>query len=127
MISLFFFYTGSITVSLLTQSTNVVYGSDVVLTATVTSELSSNPIKWLKGSTKLLIAAPKYTQNGVGPGPVTLTINNVNFDDTGVYQVEASNSAGTTSTSNQVSLTVTGGIVGHPLYCILSNWIHFAT
>lgn len=122
MISLFF-YTGSITVSLLTQSTNVVYGSDVVLTATVTSELSLNPIKWLKGSTKLLIAAPKYTQNGVGPGPVTLTIKNVNFDDTGVYQVEASNSAGTTSMSNQVLLTVIGGIVVHPLYCILSNWI----
>lgn len=101
----------------------MVYGSDVVLTATVTSELSLNPIKWLKGSTKLLIAAPKYTQNGVGPGPVTLTIKNVNFDDTGVYQVEASNSAGTTSMSNQVSLTVIGGIVVHPLYCILSNWI----
>lgn len=109
-----FFYTGSITVGLSTQSTNVVYGLDVVLTATIKSEVSVNPLKWLKGSKELVIAPPKYTQNGVGPGSVTLTIHTVNFDDTGVYQVEASNSAEIKSTSNQVSLTVTGGIYGHP-------------
>lgn len=113
MITLLFIYTGSITVGLLTQSTRVVYGSDVILTATITSEVPLNPLNWLKGSSGLVIAPPKYTQNGVDPGSVTLTIHTVNFDDTGVYQVKASNSAGTTSTSNQVSLTVTGGIYGH--------------
>lgn len=103
------FHSGSITVTLTTQSGSVVYGSAVILTATITSEVPFNPIKWLKGSTELVISSTKYTQNGVGPGTVTLTIHNVDFTDYGNYQVEVSNLAGTTSTSNQVSLTVTGG------------------
>lgn len=81
----------------------------MILTATITSEVPLNSIKWLKGSTELVIASPKYTQSGDGPGTVTLTIHNVDFTDSGNYQVEVSNTAGTPSTSNQVSLTVTGG------------------
>lgn len=104
-----FFYSGSITVSLSTQSTSVVYGSDVIFTATLTSELPLNPIKWLKGSTELDLISSKYTQTGVGPGEVTLTIKNVDFTDSGYYQVEVSNIAGIKSISNQVSLAVTGG------------------
>lgn len=87
------------------------YGSDAILTATVTSTVSLNPIKWLKGSTELVIAAPKYTQTGVGSATVTLTIHNVDFTDSGNYQVEVSNDAEKTNTSNQVLLTVTGGTV----------------
>lgn len=89
----------------------MVYGSDAILTATVTSTVSLNPIKWLKGSTELVIAAPKYTQTDVGSGTVTLTIHNVDFTDSGNYQVEVSNEAVKTNTSNQVLLTVTGGTV----------------
>lgn len=81
-----------------------------MLTATITSEVPLNPIKWLNGSKEINISSLKYTQNGDGPGTVTLTIHNVDFTDSGNYKVEVSNLAGTTSTSNQVSLTVTGGI-----------------
>lgn len=89
----------------------MVYGSNVVLTATVTSKVPLNPIKWLNGSKELNISSSKYTQTGVGPGNVTLTINNVDFTDSGNYQVEVSNDAEKTNTSNQVLLTVTGGTV----------------
>lgn len=102
-------YSGSITVTLTPQSGSVVYGSTVTLTATITSEVPLNPIKWLKGSTELDISSLKYTQSGDGPGTVTLTVNNVDFTDSGNYKVEVSNLAETTSTSNQVSLNVTGG------------------
>lgn len=87
----------------------MVYGSTVTLTATITSEVPLNPIKWLNGSKELDISSPKYTQSDVGPGKVTLTIHNVDFTDSGNYQVEVSNTAGITKTSNQESLTVTGG------------------
>lgn len=81
----------------------------MILTAAITSEVPLNTIKWLKGSTELVIASPKYTQSDVGPSPITLTIHNVDFTDSGNYKVEVSNIAGRTSTSIQVSLTVTGG------------------
>ncbi|XP_052712082.1 receptor-type tyrosine-protein phosphatase eta-like isoform X2 [Crassostrea angulata] len=106
----------SITVSLSAQSTSVVYGSEVVLTASITSEVPlnlSNTIKWLKGQTggsltEFELTPSKYTQNDVSPGQVTLTIQSVNFNDTRTYQVKVGNIAGVTSNSNQVSLTVTG-------------------
>lgn len=87
----------------------MVYGSDAILTAKITSEVSVNPLKWLKGLTGLVIAEPKYNETDLGTGQVTLTIKNVDFTDSGNYQVEVSNIAGITSTSTQVSLTVTGG------------------
>lgn len=109
----------------------MVYGSDVVLTASISSEVPlnlSNTIKWLKGQTsgsltEFELTPSKYIQNDVSPGQVTLTIQSVNFDDTRAYQVKVSNIAGVTSNSNQVSLTVTGGtfeylrlLSYHPLY-----------
>lgn len=105
----------SITVSLSAQSTSVVYGSDAILTATITSEVSlnlSNTIKWLKGQTSGSLTefelTSKYIQSELSKGQVTLTIQSVNFDDTRAYQVKVGNIAGTTNASNQVSLTVTG-------------------
>lgn len=97
----------------------MVYGSDVELIASITSEVPLNPIKWLIGSTELVIATPKYTQNGVGPGTVTLTIHNVDFRDSGNYQVEVGNLAGITSTSNQVLLIVTGGTLTMQLFSLI--------
>lgn len=117
MIKFSIFHSGSITVTLTTQSISVVYGSDKVLIASITSEVPLNPIKWLNGLTELVIALPKYTQNGVGP--ITLTIHNVDFTDSGNYQVEVSNLAGITSTSNQVLLTVTGGTLTMQLFSLI--------
>lgn len=119
MIKFSIFHSGSITVTLTTQSISVVYGSDKVLIASITSEVPLNPIKWLNGLTELVIASPKYTQNSVAPGPITLTIHNVDFTDSGNYQVEVSNLAGITSTSNQVLLTVTGGTLTMQLFSLI--------
>lgn len=105
-------FTGSISVTLATTSNSARYGSDVILVATITSTASVNPIKWHKVSDgnheNLDITLSKYTQNGVGPGTVTLTIKNVTFTDGGSYQVEVSNVAGNTDMSNQVSFSVKG-------------------
>lgn len=95
----------------------MVYGSGVLLTATITSEVPlnlSSTIKWLKGRTggsltEFYLTLSKYIQNDVGADHVTLTIQSVNFDDTRAHQMVASNIAATTSKSNQVSITVTGG------------------
>lgn len=102
----------------------MVYGSDMILTATITSEVplnSSNTFKWLKGPTdgtltELILTSSKYTQNDEGPGKVALTIKNVNFDDARAYQVRVGNIAGITSLSNQVSFTVTGGNLNFNIY-----------
>lgn len=102
-------YSGSITVSLSIKTQNAVYGSEVIHTATITSEVPVTTLKWQKGTQELDISPSKYTQSGNGPGTVTLTIKHVDFTDSGNYQVEVSNIAGRTTTSNQVSLTVTGG------------------
>lgn len=96
----------------------MVYGSDAILTVRVTSEVSLNTIKWQKVSSggtpiDLSITSPKYTQSDIGPDQVTLTIKNVDFTDSGNYLVEVSNLAGITSTSNQVSLNVTGGTLSY--------------
>lgn len=88
------------------------YGEDVTLTATIESPANVTNIKWQKvsgGSTSDLdINLDKYTQTDSGPGTVTLMIKNVVFTDSGNYQVQVSNAAGTTGTSNQVSLNVKG-------------------
>lgn len=94
----------------------MVYGSGVLLAATITSEVPLNlasTIKWLKGRTggsltEFYLTLSKYIQNNVGADHVTLTIQSVNFDDTRAHQMVASNIAATTSKSNQVSITVTG-------------------
>ena len=111
-----YFIKDTISVSLSTSSTSVVYGSDAYLTATITSNVSVSSITWQKvpsgGSPiDLLINDVDYIQapKNVGPGPFTLTIKSVDFGDGGTYQVKVTNAASKTSTSNQVSVTVTGG------------------
>lgn len=105
---------GNITVALTISSRSVAYGSSVILTATITSEVPIKPVKWQivtsAGNTlDLDLSQDKYTEKDGGSGTVKLTITGITFLDTNVYRVEVSNIAGITSTSSQVSLTVTGG------------------
>lgn len=102
--------------SLSPPSTNVVYGSDAVLTATITSHVSVSSITWQKvpsgGSPiDLNITGGEYIQtpSGIEHGSFTLTIKSVDFGDRGTYQVKVSNAASKDNTSYQVSVTVTGG------------------
>ena len=111
-----YFIKDTISVSLSTSSTSVVYGSDAVLTATITSNVSVSSITWQKvpsgeSPIDLLINDVDYIQapKNVGPGPFNLTIKSVDFGDGGTYQVKVTNAASKTSTSNQVSVIVTGG------------------
>uniref|UniRef100_A0A8W8J9N0 Ig-like domain-containing protein n=1 Tax=Magallana gigas TaxID=29159 RepID=A0A8W8J9N0_MAGGI len=101
---------GSISVTLTSPSISVKYGEDVTLTATIASSATVTNIKWQKVSggsaSDLDINLDKYTQTDSGPGTVTLMIKNVEFTDSGNYRVQVSNAAGTTKTSNQVSLNV---------------------
>ena len=110
------YFIKDISVSLSPPSTNVVHGSNAYLTATIGSEVNVSSITWQKvpsgGSPiDLLINDVDYIQapKNVGPGPFTLTIKSVDFGDGGTYQVKVTNAASKTSTSNQVSVTVTGG------------------
>lgn len=104
--------TGSISVTLTPPSISVKYGEDVTLTATIESPATVTNIKWQKVSlgsaSELDINLDKYTQTDSGSGTVTLMIKNVDFTDSGNYRVQVSNAAGTTKTSNQVSLNVKG-------------------
>lgn len=99
------------------------YGSDAVLTASVTSDVAVGSIIWQKvldGSTtsNLVIDQTKYIQTGnVDSGSVTFTIKGLVFEDKGNYQVEITNNAGTLQTSNHVSIDVTGGTCE----CCLNN------
>uniref|UniRef100_A0A8W8J8V8 Ig-like domain-containing protein n=1 Tax=Magallana gigas TaxID=29159 RepID=A0A8W8J8V8_MAGGI len=101
---------GSISVTLTPPSISVKYGEDVTLTATIESPATVTNIKWQKVSggsaSDLDINLDKYTQTDSGSGTVTLMIKNVEFTDSGNYRVQVSNAAGTTKTSNQVSLNV---------------------
>lgn len=90
------------------------YGSDAVLTPSVTSDVPVGSIIWQKVSdgiaANLTTNQDKYIQTGdVGTGSVTLTIKSLVFQDKGSYQVLMINNAGTKKTSNQVSIDVTGG------------------
>ena len=112
-----YFIKDTISVTLSPSSTSVVYGSDAVLTATITSEVAVDPVTWQKMPsggglfTDLDMTGGNYTQtpSGIGRGPFNLTIKSVNFDDGGTYRVLVNNTAGKNSTSNQVSVNVTGG------------------
>lgn len=91
------------------------YGKDVTLTATISSEIPVKSIEWQRvsnGSTTILdISKPKYNQTGgVESDTVTLTITGLTFEDEGSYQVQVINNANITKTSIPVSLDVTGGI-----------------
>lgn len=88
----------------------------MILRAEVESPASVNSIKWQNVSggsvLDLNINLDKYTQTDLGSSTVTLTvtltIKNVDFTDSGNYQVQVSNIAGTNKTSNLVSLNVKG-------------------
>lgn len=107
--------TGAITVSLSPSSNSVLHGSEVTLTASITSDVPVSNIIWQRVSgdsttSNLDTNLAKYNQTGdVGRGTVKLTIKGLVFEDKGNYQVEVTNNAGTKETSNQVSIDVTGG------------------
>ena len=108
-----YFIKDNISVTLSPSSTSVVYGSDAVLTATITSEVAVDPVTWQKvpsdGNPVNLVLSGKYTQASGADGSFILTIRNTNKTDEGTYQVKVTNAASKTITSNTVSVTVTGG------------------
>lgn len=109
-----FVLTDSISVTLNANATSIVYGSSVVLTATITSAVSVDTVQWQKGEMNININQEKYTQSNVGSNKVTLTIANLVTNDGGSYRVQVNNSAGITSSwSTPVTLNVTGGTILH--------------
>lgn len=106
--------TDVISVTLKANATSIIYGSSVVLTATITSAVPVGTVKWQKGETTIDITQEKYRQSNVVSNKVTLTITNLVPNDDGSYKVQVNNSAGITSTwSTAVTLNVTGGTVLH--------------
>lgn len=106
--------TDVISVTLKANATNIIYGSSVVLTATITSAVPVDTVKWQKEETTIDITQEKYRQSNVVSNEVTLTITNLVPNDDGSYKVQVNNSAGITSTwSTAVTLNVTGGTVLH--------------
>lgn len=109
-----FVLTDSISVTLNANATSIVYGSSVVLTATITSAVSVDTVQWQKEEMNIDITQEKYTQSDVVSNKVTLTITNLVTNDGGSYRVQVNNSAGTISDwSTSVTLTVTGGKILH--------------
>lgn len=106
--------TDIISVTLKANATNIIYGSSVVLTATITSAVPVDTVEWQKEETTIDITQEKYRQSNVVSNEVTLTITNLVPNDDGSYKVQVNNSAGITSTwSTAVTLNVTGGTVLH--------------
>lgn len=105
-----FHLTDVISVTLKANATSIVYGSSVVLTATITSAIHVDTVVWQKEKMNIDMTDEKYTQSDVVYGEVTLTITNFIFNDDGSYRVKVNNSAGITSTwSVPVTLTLNGG------------------
>lgn len=114
MIIYSFVLTDSISVTLQADSTSIVYGSSVILTATITSAVSVDTVQWQKEEQNIDITQEKYTQSNVVPNEVTLTITNLVTNDGGSYRVQVNNFAGIISGwSTPVILTVTGGTILH--------------
>lgn len=106
--------TDSISVTLQADSTSIVYGSSVILTATITSAVPVDTVIWQKEGMNININQEKYTQSDVVSNNVTLTITNLVTNDGGSYRVQVNNSAGITSSwSTPVTLNVTGGTILH--------------
>lgn len=102
--------TDVISVTLKANSNSIVYGSSVILTATITSKVPVDTVRWQKEEMNIDITPDKYTQSDVVSGEVTLTITNFITNDNGSYRVQVNNSAGITSDwSTPVTLVVTGG------------------
>lgn len=114
MIIYSFVLTDSISVTLQADSTSIVYGSSVILTATITSAVPVDTVIWQKEGMNININQEKYTQSDVVSNNVTLTITNLVTNDGGSYRVQVNNSAGITSSwSTPVTLNVTGGTILH--------------
>lgn len=114
MIIYLFVLTDSISVTLQADSTSIVYGSSVILTATITSAVPVDTVIWQKEGMNININQEKYTQSDVVSNNVTLTITNLVTNDGGSYRVQVNNSAGITSSwSTPVTLNVTGGTILH--------------
>lgn len=114
MIIYSFVLTDSISVTLQADSNSKVYGSSVVLTATITSAVPVDTVQWQKEEKNIDITQEKYTQSDVESNEVTLTITNLVTNDGGRYRVQVNNSAGIISSwSTPVTLTVTGGTILH--------------
>lgn len=114
MIIYSFVLTDSISVTLQADSTSIVYGSSVVLTATITSAVPVDTVIWQKEGMDININQEKYTQSDVVSNNVTLTITNLVTNDGGSYKVQVNNFAGIISDwSTPVILTVTGGTILH--------------
>lgn len=114
MIIYSFVLTDSISVTLQADSTSIVYGSSVILTATIASAVPVDTVIWQKEGMNININQEKYTQSDVVSNKVTLTITNLVTNDGGSYIVQVNNSAGITSSwSTPVTLNVTGGTILH--------------
>lgn len=114
MIIYSFVLTDFISVTLQADSTSIVYGSSVVLKATISSAVPVDTVKWQKEEMNININQEKYTQSNEVYNKVTLTITNLVTNDGGSYRVQVNNSAGIISDwSTPVILTVTGGTVLH--------------
>lgn len=101
-------------VTLNANATSIVYGSSVILTATITSAVPADTVQWQKEEMNFDITQEKYTQSDVVSNVVTLTITNLVTNDGGSYRVQVNNSAGIISDwSTPVTLTVTGGTILH--------------
>lgn len=110
-----FVLTDSISVTLQADSNSIVYGSSVILTASITSLVSVDIVIWQKEEMNIDMTQEKYTQSDVVSNAVTLTITNLETDDGGSYRVQVNNSAGITNISAPVELVVTGGTFVHRL------------
>ncbi|XP_069115360.1 carcinoembryonic antigen-related cell adhesion molecule 5-like [Argopecten irradians] len=90
------------TVSITPDVSNVLSGSDLTLTCSVSSSLLSYTVSWYKdGSSSFLTASSTYSLNGD-----TITILTVEQADAGSYSCIASNSAGSSPYSNSVQVVL---------------------
>lgn len=101
-------------ITLNANATSIVYGSSVILTATITSAVPVDTVQWQKEQKQIDNTYQKYTQSNVVSNMVTLTITNLVTNDGGTYRAQVKNSAGIISGwSTPVTLTVTGGKILH--------------
>ncbi|XP_062583572.1 receptor-type tyrosine-protein phosphatase eta-like [Saccostrea cucullata] len=104
-----------IAVSLTGPVNSVMYGSSTSLTANITTSVDVTAVVWQKvvsgGSlSNITLDSTKYTQTGdLGSGTIVLTINNLDYSDKAIYQVQVTNNLGRTDSSNQVVVDVAGG------------------
>jgi hypothetical protein len=94
---------------------SVLYGGSVTFTVTVISNLDWTAQKWQKvlsdnSVVEININDAKYSGSSLGSSNPQLKISNTDFNDKAKYQLVVTNGVKST-TSNQVTLDVTGGNV----------------